>query len=296
MRLTGLIPGNMMGFLVQSVVARCVADRDGGRRLRMGKGEASEYEIRNRAAWIRMNRPESRNALSTELLGELSRHLRTAMDDPGVRVVVLTGSGSAFCAGADLKSRGVGVAGKTSESDFVEILKQMREGPKPVICAVNGHAFGGGIGLVAAADIAIAVRGAKFAFSEVRIGVIPAIISVVVLPKLGEHHAMRLFLTGERFSAVEALGYGLVHRVVEDCDLESAVRAEIDAIAKGAPNAVAAAKRLVREIPRLAPDDAYAVATEKIAELFASAEAAEGLAAFAQKRPPSWIEAADDET
>jgi len=262
----------------------------------MGKGEASEYEIRDRAAWIRMNRPESRNALSAELLGELSRHLRTAMDDPGVRVVVLTGSGSAFCAGADLKSRGVGVAGKTSENDFVEILKQMREGPKPMICAVNGQAFGGGIGLVAAADIAIAVRGAKFAFSEVRIGVIPAIISVVVLPKLGEHHAMRLFLTGERFSAVEALGYGLVHRVVEDCDLESAVRAEIDAIAKGAPNAVAAAKRLVREIPRLAPDDAYAAAKEKIAELFASAEAAEGLAAFAQKRPPSWIEVADDET
>ena len=262
----------------------------------MGKGEASEYEIRNRAAWIRMNRPENRNALSAELLGELSRRLRTAMDDPGVRVVVLTGSGRAFCAGADLKSRGVGVAGGTAENDFVEILEQMREGPKPVICAVNGHAFGGGIGLVAAADIAIAVRGAKFAFSEVRIGVIPAIISVVVLPKLGEHHAMRLFLTGERFSAVEALGYGLVHRVVEDCDLESAVRAEIDAIAKGAPSAVAAAKRLVREIPRLAPDDAYAAATEKIAKLFASAEAAEGLAAFVQKRPPSWIEAADDET
>jgi methylglutaconyl-CoA hydratase len=150
--------------------------------------------------------------------------------------------------------------------------------------------------LVAAADIAIAVRGAKFAFSEVRIGVIPAIISVVVLPKLGEHHAMRLFVTGERFSAAEALGYGLVHRVVEDHDLESAVQTEIDAIAKGAPNAVAAAKRLVREIPRLAPDDAYAVAAEKIAKLFTSAEAAEGLAAFAQKRPPSWIEADGDET
>ena len=262
----------------------------------MVKGEASEYEIRNRAAWIRMNRPESRNALSTELLGELSRHLQTATDDPGVRVVVLTGSGSAFCAGADLKSRGAGIAAGTGENDFVEILKQMREGPKPVICAVNGHAFGGGIGLVAAADIAIAVSGAKFAFSEVRLGVIPAIISVVVLPKLGEHHAMRLFLTGERFSSAEALGYGLVHRVVEDCDLESAVQAEIDAIAKGAPNAVAAAKRLVREIPRLATDDAYAIAAEKIAKLFASAEAAEGLAAFVQKRPPSWIESADDET
>jgi methylglutaconyl-CoA hydratase len=262
----------------------------------MGKGEASEYEIRNRAAWIRLNRPESRNALSAELLGELSAHLRTAMDDPGVRVVVLTGTGNAFCAGADLKSQGSGVADGKGKNDFVEILKQMRDGPKPVICAVNGHAFGGGIGLVAAADIAIAVRGAKFAFSEVRIGVIPAIISVVVLPKLGEHHAMRLFVTGERFTAAEALGYGLVHRVVEDCDLESAVQTEVDAIAKGAPNAVAAAKRLVREIPRLAPDDAYSVAAEKIAKLFTSAEAAEGLAAFAQKRPPSWIEADGDET
>lgn len=262
----------------------------------MSKSETSEYEIRNRAAWIRMDRPESRNALSAQLLAELSRHLQTAMEDPGVRVVVLTGSGTAFCAGADLKSRGAGVAEGTSENAFVEILKQIHDGPKPVICAVNGHAFGGGIGLVAAADIAIAVRGAKFAFSEVRLGVIPAIISVVVLPKLGEHHAMRLFLTGERFSAAEALGYGLVHRVVEDGDLESAVQTEIDAIAKGAPNAVAAAKQLVREIPRLAADDAYALAADKIAKLFASAEAAEGLAAFAQKRPPNWIEVDDDET
>jgi methylglutaconyl-CoA hydratase len=262
----------------------------------MGKGEASEYEIRNRAAWIRMNRPESRNALSADLLRELSGHLQTAMDDPGVRVVVLTGCGTAFCAGADLKSRGEGITNEKSENAFVGILKQMRGGPKPVICAVNGHAFGGGIGLVAAADITIAVHSAKFAFSEVRLGVIPAIISVVVLPKLGEHHAMRLFVTGERFSAAEALGYGLVHRVVEDCDLENAVQAEIDAIAKGAPNAVAAAKRLVREIPRLAPDDAFAVATKKIAELFASPEAAEGLAAFAQKRPPAWIESDDDES
>jgi methylglutaconyl-CoA hydratase len=262
----------------------------------MRKGEASEYEIRDRAAWIRLDSPENRNALSTTLLGELSRHLQTAMDETAVRAVVLTGSGGVFCAGADLKSRGSGIAEGASENTFVEILKQMRGGPKPVICAVNGHAFGGGIGLIAAADIAIAVRGANFAFSEVRLGVIPAIISVVVLPKLGEHHAMRLFLTGERFSATEALGYGLLHRVVEERDLESAVRAEIDSIAKGAPNAVAAAKRLVREIPRLAPDDAYASAAEKIAALFASPEAAEGLEAFSQKRPPSWVELGDDET
>ncbi|MBW2694722.1 MAG: enoyl-CoA hydratase/isomerase family protein [Deltaproteobacteria bacterium] len=262
----------------------------------MGKDEASEYEIRDRAAWIRLACPENRNALSTKLLGELSQHLQTAMDDPGVRVIVLTGSDGIFCAGADLKSRGSGVADGAGDNAFVGILKRMREGPKPVICAVNGHAFGGGIGLIAAADIAIAVYGANFAFSEVRLGVIPAIISVVVLPKLGEHQAMRLFLTGERFSATDALGYGLLHRVVEEHDLESAVQAEIDAIAKGAPSAVAAAKRLVREIPQLAPDDAYASAAEKIAELFASPEAAEGMAAFAQKRPPSWVETSDDET
>jgi len=262
----------------------------------MGKDEASEYEIRDRAAWIRMDCPENRNALSTTLLGELSRHLQAAMDDPDVRVIVLTGSDGVFCAGADLKSRGSGIADGASDNAFVAILRQMREGPKPVICAVNGHAFGGGIGLIAAADIAIAVHGAKFAFSEVRLGVIPAIISVVVLPKLGEHQAMRLFLTGERFSATDALGYGLLHRVVEEDDLESAVQAEIDAIAKGAPSAVAAAKRLVREIPQLSPDDAYASAAEKIAELFASPEAAEGMAAFAQKRPPNWAETSDDKT
>lgn len=261
----------------------------------MSEDEAIEYEIRNRAAWIRLNCPANRNALSTRLLGGLSRQLQVAMDDPAVRVVVLTGRGSVFCAGADLKNRGSGVADGASDNAFVEILKRIREGPKPVICAVNGHAFGGGIGLIAAADIAIAVSGAEFAFREVRLGVIPAIISVVVLPKLGEHQAMRLFLTGERFSAADALDYGLLHRVVEERDLESAVQAEIDAIARGGPNAVSAAKQLVREIPRLAPDEAYLRAARNIAELFASPEAAEGLAAFAQKRAPSWVETGDDE-
>jgi methylglutaconyl-CoA hydratase len=262
----------------------------------MGKDEASDYEIRNRAAWIRMDCPENRNALSTTLLGELSRHFEAAMEDPQVRVIVLTGSAGVFCAGADLKNRGSGIADGASDNAFVAILRQLREGPKPVICAVNGHAFGGGIGLVAAADIAIAVYGAKFAFSEVRLGVIPAIISVVVLPKLGAHQAMRLFLTGERFSATDALEYGLLHRVVEEHALESAVQAEIDAILKGAPSAIAAAKRLVVEIPQLSPDDAYAYAAEKITELFASPEAAEGMAAFAQKRPPNWIETSGEET
>ena len=257
--------------------------------------ETTLFEIRERAAWITMNRPASRNALSAAMLGELSARFRTAMNDSAVRAIVLTGTGTVFCAGADLKSRGAGIAGGPTDNAFVEVLTQMREGPKPVICAVNGHAYGGGIGLIAAADIALAVRGAKFAFSEVRVGVIPAIISVVVLPKLGEHHAMRLFLTGRQFSAEEALDYGLLHRIVKADALDRSVRDEIDAIGKGAPGAVAEAKRLVRKIPRLVPTDAYAYAAEKLAKIFASAEAAEGMAAFAQKRSPSWA-ASDDET
>ena len=169
----------------------------------------------------------------------------------------------------------------------------MWDGPKPVIAAVNGHAFGGGVGLVAAADIAIAADTAKFAFSEVRVGVIPAMISVVVLPKLGMHQGMRLFLTGETFDAARALGYGLLHRVVPPRSTSrSAVEQEADAIALGGPNAVREAKQLVRTIPRLSMEDGFAYAQEKIAELFASAEAAEGMAAFAGKRKPKWAEAA----
>src|SRR5262245_41948880 len=164
----------------------------------------------------------------------------------------------------------------------------MWDGPKPVIVAVNGHAFGGGVGLVAAADIAVAADTAKFAFSEVRVGVIPAMISVVVLPKLGIHHGMRLLLTGETFDAERALGYGLLHRLVAPDHLARAVQEEADMIALGGPNAVREAKRLVRTIPRLSMEDGFAYAAEKIAGLFASPEAAEGMAAFVGKRKSKW--------
>ena len=257
----------------------------------MTENAQTVYEVRRHAAWITLNAPETRNALSAALIAELERHLRTALDDPGVRAIVLTGNGPAFCAGADLKGGSSAVApGRGAANPFVEILRLMWDGPKPVIAAVNGHAFGGGLGLVAAADIAVAAETAKFAFSEVRIGVIPAMISVVVLPKIGVHQAMRLFLTGETFDAGRALACGLVHRVVPPGDLVAAVQAEVDAIALGGPNAVREAKRLVRAIPRLSMDDGFAYAEAKIAELFASAEAAEGMSAFAGKRKPKWVE------
>jgi methylglutaconyl-CoA hydratase len=251
----------------------------------------TRYERRDAAAWITLDSPGNRNALSAPLVAELTAHLRSAFDDPAVRAIVLTGNGPAFCAGADLKNRGDAVVpGSGGKNPFVEILRMMWDGPKPVIVAANGHAFGGGVGLVAAADIAIAVEGATLSFSEVRIGVIPAMISVVVLPKLGVHHAMRLFLTGARFSAAEARDYGLVHRVVPPADLAGAVQAEVEAIALGGPNAVAEAKRLIRTVARVSMDEGFAYAEAKIAELFASPEAAEGMMAFATKRKPSWTQ------
>ena len=252
---------------------------------------ATRCERRGRAAWITLDSPENRNALSAPLVRELGEHLKAAMADPELRAIVLTGNGPAFCAGADLKSRGDAVVtGSGAPNPFVEILKLMWEGPKPVIAAVNGHAFGGGNGLVAAADIAIAVDTAKFSFSEVRLGLIPAMISVVVLPKLGVHRGMHLFLTGERFDAERAAAYGLVHRVVAPGELEGAVEAEIEAIVRGGPEAVAEAKRLVRTVSRLPMGEAFVYAEERIAALFASAEAAEGMAAFVEKRKPSWVE------
>ncbi|MBX3027200.1 enoyl-CoA hydratase/isomerase family protein [bacterium] len=250
------------------------------------------YEKRGRAAWITLNAPQSRNALSGSILQGLEAGLRQAMDDDAVRAVVLTGAGPAFCAGADLKAGGGQAAqGGGARNPFVEILRLIWDGPKPVIAAVNGHAFGGGVGLTAVADIAIAVESAKFAFSEVRIGVIPAMISVVVLPKIGVQNGMRLFLTGETFTAADARGYGLVHEVVPADRLASAVQAVVDAIALGGPNAVREAKRLVRTVPHLSMDDAFAYTQEKIAALFSSPEAAEGMMAFAGKRKPSWAEA-----
>ena len=145
--------------------------------------QAVLYETRGPAAWLTLNQPERRNALSDAILAGLSDGLHKALADDAVRAIVLTGAGSAFCAGADLKSGGVKTG--SGENPFVTVMRTIWESPKPVIGRINGHAFGGGIGLAAACDLSVAADGAAFSFSEVRIGVIPAMISVVVLPKIG---------------------------------------------------------------------------------------------------------------
>jgi enoyl-CoA hydratase/carnithine racemase len=246
------------------------------------------YEVQNGAAWITLNQPERRNALSEELIGGLAQDLAVALGDDAVRVVVLTGAGSAFCAGADLKSGGVRTGDEAAEHPFVHILKTIWNAPKPIIGRINGHAFGGGLGLTAACDLTVAAASAKFSFSEVRVGVVPAMISVVVIPKIGIHNTMWLFLTGERFSAEQAREYGLLHRVVPDDGLDAAVDEIVGMVRLGGPNAIREAKQLIRRVPQLSMDDAFRHTSDLIGRLFASEEALEGMQAFAEKRKPTW--------
>jgi len=245
------------------------------------------YELRGDAAWITLNQPERRNALSDEIVGGLGSHLRTAIDDEHVRCIVITGAGPAFCAGADLKSGGIKAGG---QNPFVDVMTAIWDAPKPVIGRINGHAFGGGVGLAAACDLTLAADTAMFSFSEVRVGVIPAMISVVVLPKLGIQNAMWLFLTGERFNAQRAVELGLIHRAVPAVELDTAVNDVIGMIRLGGPNAIREAKHLVRRVPLLSMEEGFRHTTKKIGELFASAEAAEGMRAFVEKRKPKWAE------
>jgi len=247
------------------------------------------YEVRSGAAWITMNRPENRNALSAELITEMYDHLAAANADEAVRCMVITGNGPAFCAGADLKgSPGRMMTGGRTIS-YPDLMTAIQDSPKPVIAAINGAAFAGGLGLVGAADIVIAANHAQFSFCEVRIGVIPAVISVVCLPKLGRHHGMKLFLTGERFTADQAVGMGFVHRAVPAETLHAAVQEEIDMIRLGGPNAVVECKKLVRRVLDLSREDGFKETAPWSAQLFASTEGAEGMAAFREKRKASWI-------
>jgi methylglutaconyl-CoA hydratase len=250
--------------------------------------DATLYDVRRDVAWITLNQPERRNALSEDVVAGLLAHLRAAIDDARVRVIVITGAGSAFCAGADLK--GGGVRGSDDENPFVTVMKTIWESPKPVIGRLNGHAFGGGVGLAAACDITVAAESAMLSFSEVRVGVIPAMISVVVIPKLGIQNTMWLFLTGERFDARRAVALGLIHRAVPADELDRAIEDVVGMIRLGGPNAIREAKQLVRRIPEMSMDDGFRYTAKKIAALFASEEAAEGMGAFIEKRKPKWAE------
>jgi methylglutaconyl-CoA hydratase len=234
---------------------------------------------------LTLDSPENRNALSARLLEELEQALRDATTDADVRAVVITGSGSVFCSGADLSERG-----KAAPSRMPDILTMIVQSATPVIARVNGHARAGGLGLIAAADMAVAPESSTFAFTEVRVGVAPAMILVPALRVMDRRFLARMTLTGERFGAHEAVAAGLLSAVTADGEaaLDEWVAERTTAIRQGAPGAVRATKGLLRDLPHDAWSEGLTTAAALSAELFAGAEAAEGMEAFLQKRRPSW--------
>lgn len=245
-------------------------------------------ELTGGVATVTLDSPPNRNALSSRLLAELDGHLRWAVAEPDARVIVLTGTGRVFCSGADLKEQR-GDADAPVTASFPEIMTLLWESPKPVVCRLNGTARAGGLGLVAACDFAIAPDTASFAFTEVRLGVVPAMISVPVLRRLDPRAAAEYFLTGEVFDAATAARIGLLTRAVPEEELDATVRHYADMLMRGGPEALAITKRLVREIPGVPFEEGLRRMTELSAERFTSEEGQEGIAAFMDKRPPKWV-------
>jgi methylglutaconyl-CoA hydratase len=233
---------------------------------------------------LTLDSPANRNALSARLLEQLEQALGDATGAPEVRAIVLTGTGTVFCSGADLSERGA-----AAPSRLPAILTSIVESPVPVIARVNGHARAGGIGLIAAADMAVAAQAATFAFTEVRVGVAPAMILVPALRVVDRRFLARTTLTGERFGAAEAEAAGLLTAVTPDeSTLDAWVAEQTTALRQGAPGAVRATKELLRSLPAQNWADGLTAAAATSAELFGAAEAAEGMDAFLQKRRPSW--------
>jgi methylglutaconyl-CoA hydratase len=242
-------------------------------------------------ARVTLARPDVRNAFDEVLIDSVTRAFLSFGDDRETRVVVLEGEGPIFCAGADIEwMRRAGSWSKAeNEADAEKMARMLRaidQCLKPVIALVQGAAIGGGVGLVAAADMAIADEDAVFSLAEVKLGILPSVISPYVLRAIGPRNARRYFLTGERFGAAEARRIGLVHEVA--ADLGTACERLIAALLTSAPEGVGVAKRLIDEVAGKSPDEAMPITVRTIAERRASAEAKEGLSAFLEKRPPAW--------
>ncbi len=243
---------------------------------------------------LTLDRPEVGNALDPGLVGAVEQALAAAAGDASVRAVVLAGGGKHFSAGADLnymrRMRGAGVEANRDDARRTQrLFAAIAELPRPVVARVHGAARGGGVGLLAAADIVVASTEASFAFTEVRLGIVPAMIAPFVIERLGPARARRLFLTAETFGAADALAWGLVDRVVPPAELDAAVAGVVGDLVRGGPGALAEVKRLVHDLARTPPDAAATLTADRIAALRAGEEGQEGMAAFLEKRPPRWV-------
>ena len=245
---------------------------------------------------LTLDRPEAGNAIDDALIARFAAALAACAGDASVRVVVVTGAGRVFSAGADLRwmrrMRDAGAEANAEDARRTQgLFAAIAELPKPVIARVNGPARGGGVGLIAAADVVVAAAEAHFAFTEVRVGIVPATIGPFVIARVGAARARRLFCTGETFGAADAAAWGLVDRVVAAADLDGAVAAVAADLMKGAPGAIAEAKKLIHDLAVADPASIPALTAELIARLRASDEGQEGMAAFLEKRAPRWVSA-----
>src|ERR1700754_673422 len=244
-----------------------------------------------------MNRPEVHNAFDDGLIADLTAAIDTVEADDSVRAVVLTGAGASFSAGADLRwMRGMAQASEAENREdslrLATLMRRLQFLAKPTVARVNGAAFGGGVGLIACCDIAVAADGAKFALSEVKLGLVPAVISPYVIAAIGLRQARRLFITGEIFGAVAGLAMGLVHDVVPAEELDAAVERVLGLLAKGGPVAQREAKRVALGMGGMEPAAMEKVDADNaalIARLRVSAEGQDGLSAFLDKGQPSWL-------
>jgi methylglutaconyl-CoA hydratase len=249
-------------------------------------------------ARIILNRPEVHNAFNAAMIRELTSALEEIKNRTEIRVLVLTGQGKSFCAGADLNWMRDIINYSFEENlresrELADLMYQLDELPLPTIARINGATIGGGNGFHAACDIAIASEEAIFSLSEVKIGLIPAVISPYVIRRIGESRARQYFLTGERILAKRAEEIGLVHRVVPALSLDEAVAETIKMLLSSGPQAIRRSKEIIQKVPRMSLEEAREYTARIIAELRISPEGQEGMAAFLEKRKPRWAQEAD---
>jgi methylglutaconyl-CoA hydratase len=258
--------------------------------------QSIDITMHERVATVTLDRPDVRNAFNEATIAELALAFDELGRDEDVRAIVLAANGPAFCAGADLNwmKQMAGYSDAENLADATRLADMLRTiylCPKPVVAKVHGDCYAGGMGLVAACDVALAAEAANFCLSEVKLGLIPATISPYVIKAMGENAARRYFLTAERFSAREAHRIGFVHEVVAAAELDAGVAAIVKALVTNSPNAVQQAKVLVRDIAGRPVDNALlADSAARIAQIRASQEGREGVASFLEKRKPSWLD------
>lgn len=244
---------------------------------------------------VALNRPEVHNAMNEKLMKELTSCFKQLASDEKVRIIVLTGNGKSFCAGADLNwmKKMVDYTMKENIQDsrlLLNLYETIDKCPKPVIGRINGHAFGGGLGLLAVCDVTIATPNLKFAFSEVKLGIIPAVISPYIIRRIGIANTRRLFVTGERFDSNYAEKIGLIDHVVPQELFDETIKKHVEFVKSSGPNAIKEVKNLIHRYLEMKIEDYKEYTVEKIAELRVSKEGQEGIHAFLEKRKPNWRE------